>query len=246
MSGMYDHPDILFLRKKWFRRFQNPLGIKHRSHKYLLKNITECTKFLSRYFHNYELAKSVYIHKNIQAREMFLPTPFTITEIGAGAGIVGVLALAEGNVSRYIDIDLKEMLPHAVATHGLFRNRSNMTLNDPMNLQSVNFFDSGNVPEIKFDVGINAVSFQEMDSEQVIEYMEYINRNIEPGGLFFSLQRDKKRDESRKLIFDESQIPWPSKLHTIHYEESIISRYNGDSIRIFLRVLRAEKLIIDA
>jgi hypothetical protein len=240
MSGMYDSPKEKFAKRRLSRRFTMLFGVKHKSYAFLTKHEFKIPIQLIQYFHKYDLAKSMYLYENIMKHEKLIPRPFVITEIGAGAGILGVLALADRRVEKYIDIDLKEMLPHAVATHALFTQLSDISINNTKAEGVVNFFDTSNLPEISFSVGVNAVSFQEMDPKQIVGYMKYLERNLKVGGLFFSLQRVEKKDESRCLDFIESEIPWPSSLKTIRYEESIISRYNGDSLRIVLRVLQKE------
>ncbi len=244
MAGMYDSPEEKFAKRRLSRRFTIPFGVKHKSYAYLRKRDFKIPIQLIRYFHKYELAKSMYLYENIMQHEKLIPRPFIITEIGAGAGILGVLVLNDGRAEKYIDIDLKEMLPHAVATHALFTQLSDISINDTKAPGVVNFFDISNLPEISFSVGVNAVSFQEMDPKQILGYMRYLERNLKVGGLFFSLQRIEKKDESRCLDFIESEIPWPSSFKTIQYEESIISRYNGDSLKIVLRVLQNETAVL--
>ena len=240
MTGMYDEPETPFAARRILGRINYPFGIKHKSYYYLNKHRTKTVQELSLYFHKYELAKSVYLHRNIQKYRHLVVSPYVLTEIGAGAGILGVLALVDGNAKKYIDIDLKEMIPHALATHSLFAGENEITINDAYGLNRINLFDISSLPEIKFNIGVNAVSFQEMDAGQVDGYMGYIQKNLEPGGLFFSLQRVEKYDPIRRLQFREREIPWPGNFKTLHLEEAVISRYNGRGLKLVLRVLQAK------
>jgi hypothetical protein len=171
--------------------------------------------------------------------ERFQLKPKDVLEIGGGVGLVGLAIRSKIDDINYVDIDLNEMLPSATML-ALMMNLPNKLelIDDGFKVGNSKFINNANLPKTFFDVGINMTSFQEMDNEQIGEYMTYLSSAIRPGGFFISINRDMKISDELKLHFSHRDVPWPSEFKEIYSEESIFSKYSGSKITISTKVLK--------
>ncbi len=239
VEGLYQSssvkPPCLRLRRS--KRFPMwiHLELRHRLHRiYKKRYVDKIPQLLKSHFSEYDLAKAWYL---LQIMDRFQIKPSRVLEIGGGVGLVGLAIRSNNPQMRYVDVDLNEMLPGATMLALAVEPSQKLELiENGFEVGNSRFVNNIVLPKSDFDLGINVTSFQEMDHEQINEYMAYLESAITPGGHFISINRDKKVNDDLKLAFSHSDVPWPSGFREIYSEESIFSRYSGRKIKISTKV----------
>lgn len=240
ISGLYKSsavkPSLLTLTRS--KRFPLWIHFKPRHHihrTYRRRYSSQIPQKLKDHFSEYDLSKAWYV---LDIMERFQIKPKEVLEIGGGVGLVGLAIRSKIHDVNYVDIDLNEMLPSATMLALMMELPNKLELiEDGFKVGNSKFINNANLPNTIFDVGINMTSFQEMDNEQISEYMTYLSSAIRPGGFFISINRDTKISHELKLHFSHKEIPWPSEFKEIYSEESIFSKYSGRKITISTKVL---------
>lgn len=240
IGGLYKSnavkPSLLRLTKSKRFPFWIHFRLRHKIHKaYGKRYSSQIPQKLKDYFSEYDLAKAWYL---LDIMERFQMKPKTVLEIGGGIGLVGLAIRSKIDDVNYVDVDLNEMLPSATILALMMDSTNKLELmENGFKVGHSQFINNAHLPNTIFDIGINMTSFQEMDSEQISEYMTFLSSAIRPGGFFISINRDRKINDELKLDFSHSDIPWPSEFKEIYAEESIFSKYSGRKITISTKVL---------
>lgn len=173
-----------------------------------------------------------------------IPAP-KILEIGAGAGMLGVLCHYDLG-AKYVIVDLPEvisfssaviptflpkarlMLPHEVRSDGSFAEQ----------LADVDFVflwpdQTALIDDDSMDVAINTSSFMEMRTEEIEEYFALIQRCVKDGGIFYCCNRLEKQPglgdtEVRHFL----KYPWRPQNGDIRLGENLLIAKAGGHLHI--------------
>jgi len=241
IEGLYQSSSIKPPLLRFRRSSRVPVWIhlepRHRLHRtYKKRYSNRIPKLLKDFFSEYDLAKAWYV---LDIIERFKMNPTDMLEIGGGVGLAGIAVRSKYSQTSYVDIDLNEMLPSATILALAMEPSQNLgLLENGFKVGKSSFVSNVELPDTGFDLGINMTSFQEMDDEQIREYMSYLSSAIKPGGFFISINRDRKVHDDLKLSFLHAQVKWPSSFIEIHSEESLFSKYSGKKITISTKVFK--------
>jgi hypothetical protein len=139
---------------------------------------------------------------------------FSVLEIGAGLGNAAAMLLASGRVTRYVVVDLPEMLLNSsLVLRALFPTLPIRFVYDG---DSAAFDERGVtmcVPDVAHaippgicDIAMNTDSFQEMTGPQVAEYLALVQRVVRSGGVFVNINRRKYHNDE---AFDNNPLMYP-------------------------------------
>lgn len=138
----------------------------------------------------------------------------TVLEIGAGAGLMGILLTYEFNV-KYIIVDLPELLEFSSSIIKTYLPHSkNFTFITP---EEMNVIQNKSI-----SLSINTRSFMEMTKEEIDKYFKLIQKVTK--GYFFTENRYKKvpglGDTKERVFFD---YPWDKENKDVFIEISELS-----------------------
>ena len=235
IRGLYKNSTV----KPSFIRF-NPrsiwfLRLRHRLHKVYTKEYkSRVPVSLKILFSEYDLVKAWYVLDLVKKLQI---NPARVIEIGGGVGLIGIALQTEFPNMRYINLDLNEMLPGGVllARHVNGNDELNFLLNG-FKIGNLSYISNSLLPKEHFDLGVNMVSFQEMDMEQITQYMKYLDKAMLSKSFFISINRDFKRNANHNLSFEHNNICWPTSFREVYSENSLISKYSGDEITISTKI----------
>jgi hypothetical protein len=154
--------------------------------------------------------------------------PFSFLEIGAGLGNAAAMLLASRRITRYVIVDLPEMLLNSsLALRALFPNLPIRFVYEgnvgALTQQGVTMCVPGvadTIPPDSCDIAMNVDSFQEMTAEQVAGYLRLVQRVVRSGGVFVNINRRKyHRDEE----YDNNPLMYP------YDERNKVRRWEPDS-----------------
>jgi putative sugar O-methyltransferase len=149
---------------------------------------------------SYNTAKS-YFFADLILKSLPGSGPFNVMEIGAGAGILAVMLLKKAPISRYVIVDLPEMLllssrtlrhlcPDRPVRFSSCQAAGELALPERATLMTPSQ-DAARLPGDAFDLCLNIDSFQEMSREQVADYLSLAQRTAKNGATFLTVNRRK-------------------------------------------------------
>ena len=208
-----------------------------RNYKFLFKNKT--------FFLNFDDLFHVYSAWQIKRTlKLINKVPLTILEIGAGYGNLASKLKTIFKKSKYIIIDLPEVLLIQNYYLNIFNSSLkiiNLIDNSETNIKKLDnydfdialipFSDFKKFKNIQFELAINTRSLGEMPKEVLDYYIKWIEDNISTDGLFYNTNRyvftkSKDKNKVRDYPFDnfwEAIISQPQWLQT-HLHEFLLLR----------------------
>lgn len=160
-------------------------------------------------------------------------------EVGAGTGYLAALVHRTW-AGKITIIDLPEILPLGfLYLHSLFPHVP-FALPNEAGPATFTFLTSGeSVADDSIDMAVNTASLGEMSHQQIAYYFRLFRRALEPGGLFFTVNREEKWMDGEPIRFRE--YPWSPDDVDLLYEPSQLHAITQPQNPMLVRICRLAK-----